>query len=421
MSTRFIGAAAEAAPPTPEPLPAASGPVAIAAAVDVAGRVVVRRAATVSSAYTAQVKASNVREGDAVQAGQVLAELDSSEADAAVRSAEGRVAQLGAARAQAEAAGRLRALQVSRARTLAEKGYASAAALDELKSAERWRRLSCAAGAILPVGWRRSAKGWLPAAASIEQSGPGRAPANIRSLERSQRLQVARLCPSPCTFPDALLLPREPSINSLMMDPPAYARALGSPEEINRRRAMLATPHIAPLTDWVTKLRRDHPHEEFPDFDPLGGGVHADILFVLEKPGPMTSVAGGGSGFISVDNDDETAEASRYFLLEVGIERSRTCHWNIIPGWNGEIPYRAKDWRSGMPALLELVDLLPKLKAVVLVGNTAQRAEDALRARRLGVFKSAHPSRRVQNAYPEKWAAIAGQWRAAREFADQAR
>lgn len=136
VSTRFIGAGAEAAAPAPEPLPAASGPVAIASAVDVAGRVVVRRAATVSSAYTAQVKALNVREGDAVAAGQVLAELDSSEADAAVRSAEARVAQLGAARAQAEAAGRLRALQLSRARTLAERGYASAAVLDELKSAE---------------------------------------------------------------------------------------------------------------------------------------------------------------------------------------------------------------------------------------------------------------------------------------------
>lgn len=183
---------------------------------------------------------------------------------------------------------------------------------------------------------------------------------------------------------------------------------------------MLAAPHVAPLREWVEKLRCDFPDDEFPDFDPLGGGVHSDILFVLEKPGPRTSFEGGGSGFISVDNDDETAEASRYFLSEVGIRRGRACHWNIIPAWNGKIQYVAKDWRLGMPVLLDLVALLPMLKVVVLVGNTAQNAEDALRARGLAVFKSAHPSLKVQNIFPEKWVAISEQWRLAREAADQA-
>jgi hypothetical protein len=50
-----------------------------------------------------------------------------------------------------------------------------------------------------------------------------------------------------------------------------------------------------------------------PDFDPLDGGVNAQVLFLLEKPGPMAAEDGkrAGSGFISRDNDDGTAEAIR--------------------------------------------------------------------------------------------------------------
>jgi hypothetical protein len=53
---------------------------------------------------------------------------------------------------------------------------------------------------------------------------------------------------------------------------------------------------------------------EVPEFDPLDGGVEAQVLFLFEKPGPMTAELGGskrsGSGFISRNNDDPTAEAT---------------------------------------------------------------------------------------------------------------
>jgi hypothetical protein len=61
---------------------------------------------------------------------------------------------------------------------------------------------------------------------------------------------------------------------------------------------MLKDPHVAPLTDFVEHLRRKHQGWEFPDFDPLDGGINAEILFLFEKPGPKTSARGGGSGFI---------------------------------------------------------------------------------------------------------------------------
>lgn len=50
---------------------------------------------------------------------------------------------------------------------------------------------------------------------------------------------------------------------------------------------MLAQSHIAALTAYAAKLRKGHP-VEVPDFDPLDGGMNARVLFLFEKPGPMT-------------------------------------------------------------------------------------------------------------------------------------
>src|SRR5690348_5073585 len=80
-----------------------------------------------------------------------------------------------------------------------------------------------------------------------------------------------------------------------------------------KRKAMLDLPHVAKLTAYTAELRRDG--KEVPEFDPLDGGTNAQVLFLFEKPGPMTAESGirTGSGFISRDNDDPTAEATFNF------------------------------------------------------------------------------------------------------------
>lgn len=53
----------------------------------------------------------------------------------------------------------------------------------------------------------------------------------------------------------------------------------------------------------------------------------------------MTSVTFGervmGSGFISRDNDDPTAEATARFMAKAQLAQELTLTWNIIPWWNG--------------------------------------------------------------------------------------
>lgn len=201
------------------------------------------------------------------------------------------------------------------------------------------------------------------------------------------------------------------------MTPDDTPRTLRSPEAVALRRAMLREPHIAPLAEYVAKLRLGQADWEFQDFDPLDGGTAADMLFLLEKPGPMTSVTGKrvGSGFISRDNDDPTAENIFNFMRTAGIERKRTVLWNVMPGWNATIHYNAAEVRHGVEQIRHLLPLLPMLRCVVLVGGPARRAQRLLQALRpdLLIHTSAHPSGQCYRFNPALWNAIPGRWKMA--------
>ena len=61
-----------------------------------------------------------------------------------------------------------------------------------------------------------------------------------------------------------------------------------------RQEILRATDHMSALVGYTAQLRR--PGLKVPDFCPLDGGDKARVLFLIEKPGPKTSVANGGSG-----------------------------------------------------------------------------------------------------------------------------
>src|SRR5262249_2222321 len=140
---------------------------------------------------------------------------------------------------------------------------------------------------------------------------------------------------------------------------------------------MLGQPHIEPLTAFAARLR-ERGLGEVPEFDPLDGGVNSRVLFLFEKPGPMTAEP-SGSGFISRNNDDRTAEATFGFMQRAGIPRELTVTWNLIPAWNGARKITPQELRDGMKCVAGLISLLPKLLAVVLVGQRAARVEPYLR------------------------------------------
>lgn len=200
---------------------------------------------------------------------------------------------------------------------------------------------------------------------------------------------------------------------------PTAPRALQDPAAVAHRRTMLDMSHIALLQDFAQKLRTEG-RGMVPDFDPMDGGVEAGVLFLMEKPGPMTddtALRGRvGSGFVSRDNADPTAEAIFRFMAQAGIHRSQSILWNSVPWWNGTRTIKQGEWAAGIDRLAELMDMLPALRAVVGVGKRAERAEGLASARGLPFIPSAHPSPINRARRPELWATIPMRWAGAARY-----
>ena len=130
----------------------------------------------------------------------------------------------------------------------------------------------------------------------------------------------------------------------------------------------------------------------------------------------MTSLEGKqrGSGFISRDNNDPTAEATFRFMIAAGIPRRDTVTWNVVPGWNGTRAITGEELRSGIAELNRLLDRLPNIHTVVLVGRRAQTAAAAIASRGVRVIASLHPSPLVRASRPAEWAEIWKAWASAR-------
>ena len=185
------------------------------------------------------------------------------------------------------------------------------------------------------------------------------------------------------------------------MDTP---KSLGDSKHRAQRLARLHEPHVAKLTAFVDSIRRERGcGDAVPYFDPADGGVEAECLFVLEAPGPNAV----RSGFISRNNPDESAKNWLELNALAGVPRSRTVICNIVPwyvGLGGRIRAAdSTDIEAGWPYLLQLLDMLPRLRVVVLVGGKAQRVAPRLRATRpeLRLLTCPHPSPMFVNRKPQ--------------------
>ena len=140
-------------------------------------------------------------------------------------------------------------------------------------------------------------------------------------------------------------------------------------------------PHIAPLTVFAKRLRAEHPDRHVPWFDPDEAGDRARILMLQEAPGPKAigDEEFGGSGFVSPDNCDPTARNTKELLQAAGIVRDQLLvTWNVVPWYLGDsqriAAARSRDLDESRQALRDLLDLLPRLRVVVLLGKKAAEA-----------------------------------------------
>ena len=180
-------------------------------------------------------------------------------------------------------------------------------------------------------------------------------------------------------------------------------KLLADPEACAAQTKQLREPHIAPLTVFVEALRAQvGPDLRIPNFDPWDGGIDADILYLLEAPGPKAVL----SGFISRNNPDETAKNFFELNAEAKVPRKRPVRWNIVPWYIGDGKHvrsaNRADLRAGIRELPRLFSLLPRLRAVVLVGRKAEQARSEVRdlIPKVTIFDCPHPSPQFVNIDP---------------------
>jgi len=84
--------------------------------------------------------------------------------------------------------------------------------------------------------------------------------------------------------------------------------------------------------------------------------------------------------------------------------------WNVIPWWNGTRKISTPELQEGVNCVLKLISLLPKLRAVVMVGARAAAAKPFLKTTGLELFSSDHTGPMVRARWRKRWEAIPGEW-----------
>lgn len=180
---------------------------------------------------------------------------------------------------------------------------------------------------------------------------------------------------------------------------PARANRLSA--VVRAKHARLSEPHIAPfvaLADEIAAVRGLTPGD-VPYPDPQFAGTAARALVLLQSPGPRTSRT-KGSGLLSLENDDRSAERCYYLYRRAGLDWRALLHWNAIPWPTASSKPSSRDLREAVALLPRILSLLPRIEAVLLLGDYAQAAWKRAAAADLApvpldqIFRGPHPSDR---------------------------
>lgn len=179
-------------------------------------------------------------------------------------------------------------------------------------------------------------------------------------------------------------------------------RLMASPDfRAEQAAEALSAPHVAPINVFIQGIRDQCGRGWAPLIPPHHGGVDARVLSILRDPGPATR-DGLGSGFISVENDDPTAERQALLFQQNGISPREVLPWNAYPWYINAAP-NAEQSVAGAHVLIDLLKLLPELKVVLLQGRDAERSwKRVLKlssthglANHLTVLTTIHPGRQA--------------------------
>lgn len=156
-------------------------------------------------------------------------------------------------------------------------------------------------------------------------------------------------------------------------------------------------PHVEPINRFIDELRTDD--EWLPYVAPGLGGVQARLLVIFRDPGPKTR-SGVGSGMLSLENDDPSAERLVTLLTDEGIGGEQVMGWNSYPWYINRKP-TSPEIDRGLPVLKRVIEMCQQLDVVVAHGGDAHVAWRRFRrrypevARDVATIETYHTSRQA--------------------------
>ncbi|WP_280505081.1 uracil-DNA glycosylase, partial [Nocardia farcinica] len=148
-------------------------------------------------------------------------------------------------------------------------------------------------------------------------------------------------------------------------------RRLADPEYREQQYANRYEGPVAAINRLVDELVEESG-EWMPYVAPVLGGTNARLLTLFRDPGPKTRVD-KGSGMLSPENDDQSAERFLTFFEESGLAAGELMTWNTYPWYLNRKPSAAEVDR-GLEPLARVIALLPELAVVMAHGLDAQNA-----------------------------------------------
>ncbi|GBF07581.1 hypothetical protein DAERI_150099 [Deinococcus aerius] len=132
-----------------------------------------------------------------------------------------------------------------------------------------------------------------------------------------------------------------------------------------RKLSLLREPRMLPLTEYTDDLAR-RTNRVIPFFDPEDGGTQAELLLLMSHVDGDPGSARNGSPFISMENEDPTANNLQRVILDLGLPRSTLLLWNVVPWQDGD---PKKEAGVGAIHLPRLIQRLPNLRGIAVLSK----------------------------------------------------
>ena len=142
------------------------------------------------------------------------------------------------------------------------------------------------------------------------------------------------------------------------------------------KHSRIRDAHVAPINELADRVADAEGIARglVPYVDPQLGGIDATVLALLDNPSTKAE-AGTGSGLLSLENDDGTAHYCAGCYNDFGLTPWQVVHWNVAPAPIAGVKNRGSSGSErarGARWLHELLDLLPNLRVILLMGDNAR-------------------------------------------------